>query len=110
MVPLALLSGLPVATVAAGIVYADAARRDLPAATRLRWSAGVAAASLVGFLVAFGLDGVFYRLYAAVAGTPVVVTHPRQLVTTLFVVGLAVSTAAVLAYGFGSRYGPLGTA
>lgn len=105
MSALGLALGLPVAGLAAVVVYADAARRELPSAARLRWAGDVAAVSAAGFLAAFAFDGVIYRAYAAVAGTPVVVTAPYQHVATLFAVGLVVSAGAVLAYGFGSRRG-----
>jgi hypothetical protein len=100
------LLGVPVAALAAGLVYADAAGRGLPSPARLRWALGVAAASLGGFLVAFGLEETLVRAYLALSSGPLVVTSPRQLVASLFAVGLAVSAGAVLAYGVGSRYGP----
>lgn len=101
----ALLLGVPVAAIAGAVVYVDAARRDLPTAARLRWSGGVAGASLAGFILAFGLDDVVFRHLAGLAGTPVVVTHPRQVVASLSIGGTAISAVAVLAYGFGSRFG-----
>lgn len=108
MLALALTLAVPVAVVAALVVHADANRRDLPATTRRRWTVGVATATLAGFLVAFGLEGALASGYAAVAGTPVVLAHPRQLVATLFAVGLAISGAAFVAYGVRTRYGRFG--
>lgn len=110
MLTAAALAGVPVAALAAGLVYADAAGRDIASAARLRWTLGVAAASLGGFLVTFGLDGVLIRAYLTLSSGPLVVTSPRQLIASLFVVGLTVSAGAVLAYGIGSRYGPLAAA
>lgn len=110
MAPVPALLGVPVALLAGIVVYADAAGRDMTPGVRLGWSAGVAVASLTGFLAAFGLDGVFLRGYVVLADGPVVVTHPRQLVASLFVVGLAVTAGSVLAYGVGTRWGPLATA
>jgi hypothetical protein len=108
-----LLLALPVTAVAAGVVYADAARRGLPLASRLRWTAGVSAGSLAGFSVAFGLASWLFRAVHSLTGSPggaVVVVSPVELVTTLSAAALAVSAAAVLAYGFGSRWGPLAAA
>lgn len=108
-----LLLALPVTAVAATVVYRDATRRDLPRTSRLRWTAGVAAASAAGFAFAFGFESWVVRTLLASAPSPsgvVVVTSPMQALTTLFAVGLAVSAAAVLAYGVGSRYGPFAAA
>lgn len=112
MLLVGLLLALPVTAVAAGVVYADGARRGLPMASRLRWTAGVSVASLGGFSVAFGLESWLFRIGHSLSGSPgevVVVVSPVELVTTLSGAALAVSAVAVLAYGFGSRYGPFAT-
>lgn len=96
-----------VAVLAASLVYVDAGRRDLPRRTRLGWTAGVGILSLGGFLAVYLFDGVLARTYLLLGGEPFVVRSPREVVTVLFLLGLAISAAAVLAYGLGSRYGPL---
>jgi len=107
MLRLGLVLAVPLAAVAAVLVYADATRRDLPAGLRTRWTAGVAAGSALGVLTVFGLDGALFRAVAGITGGPVVVTAPWQLVALLSGVALVVSAGAVLVYGLGSRLGPL---
>jgi hypothetical protein len=102
MVPLALV--VPVAVVpflAAGLVYADARRRGV--GRRFLWSVAVGAVSAAGFIGALAFDGPLFRASAAFTGGPPVVGSPRGLLAGLAAVGLAVTAAAVLAYGVGSR-------
>jgi hypothetical protein len=102
----ALLAGLVAGTAATALVYVDAARRGLPARSRIRWAVAVALASVGGFAVADILDGALLRLYWQVTGAPAVVPSPWTLGTAVLLVGLGASAAAVLAYGLGSRVGP----
>lgn len=110
MVPVVLLGGLVVAAVATITVYADALRRDVPRRTRHLWAGSVGFVSSGAFVGLCAFGEVLYRAYLGLMGTPKVVHSPRGLVTGLLVGGLAVSSVAVLAYGVGSRYGPLESA
>jgi hypothetical protein len=104
MVPVALVLVVAVVPlVAAGLVYADARRRGVGGRRRLWWSVAVGTVSAAGFLGALALDGPLFRTYVALTGAAPVVGSPRQLLAGLVAVGLAVSAAAVLAYGAGSR-------
>ena len=106
MFPHPLLVSPFVALLVAAGVYADAGRRSLPRGTRLGWTIGTGIVSLGGFVLAFTLESVLFRAYFLTLGRPVVVHSPSELVTFLFLVGLAVSAVTVLGYGVGSRYGP----
>lgn len=104
MVPIALAPVLSVVPfLAAGLVYADAHRREVGRRRRLWWSVAVGVVSAAGFLGALAFDGPLFRAYVALTGTAPVVTSPRHLLAGLLLLGLAISAAAVLAYGAGSR-------
>lgn len=102
-----LLCGLFVGTVAPGLVYADAVRRDLPGRARRLWTGATVLVSVGGFTAAFRRLDALYRLYLDATGGPAIAPLPREVATAVVVVALAAAAAAVLAYGFGSRYGPL---
>ena len=103
------LLNLVVGLLATILVTADTLRRELPRRTQAGWIGFVAAISIGGSLaVALG-DDVLVRLWIARSG-PAIAVPPRQLLTGVFIAGLTLSTLAVLAYGFGSRYGPFAAA
>ena len=102
----AFLIGLLVGLIATSLVVADTLRRDLPARTQAGWIGFVALVSIGGsFAVAIG-DSAVFRLMAA-GSDPVIAVTPLALLTSLVLASAALSTLAVLAYGVGSRYGPL---
>jgi hypothetical protein len=105
MVPILLVASI-VALVAASLVAADARSRGLPGRTRRGWIGGVGVVSAGGFLLAYGFDGVLYRVYLSALSRPAVAPTPRALLSGVLLVGFAVSATMVLTYGFGSRYGP----
>lgn len=112
MVSAALLGlGFGIALLSTGLVYADAARRNLDASTRLGWSALVAVVSGGGFLAVSRGAGWWYPiLYRLLTGDDVVLTPTPWTISALIVGGgLAIAAIAVLGYGFGSRYGPVGS-
>ncbi|WP_255151077.1 hypothetical protein [Halorarius halobius] len=98
---------LPAAAVATGLVYADTRRRSFPPTARRAWTGAVALVSVGGFFAAFTFDSELAAAYHLFTGRPVVVTSPLALLFGLSLVGLVTTAAAVLAYGVGSRYGPL---
>lgn len=102
-----LLASPIVTLLAAGLVYADAGRRELPRRTRLGWTLGTALVSLGGYLAVGVFDDLLVRSYLRLLGEPLVVRSPREVLMVLLVAGLAISLTAVLGYGLGSRYGPL---
>jgi biotin transporter BioY len=97
------LLGTFVAGLAAAGVYVDAGRRGLPTRTRNRWTAGVGATSLAGFLAAWLFDGVVVRLYLRAVRPDPVVYHPREPLAVTLVAGLVVAVLAVVVYRAGSR-------
>ena len=89
-------------------MVADTLRRDPPARTQVGWIGFVALVSIGGSLAVAAGDSALYRL--ALASEPgVIAVTPLQLITTSIGAGLLLSALAVLAYGVGSRYGPLST-
>lgn len=107
MVSIVLLSGLVLAGIATGLVFADTVKRDLPARSRYLWTAGVGVVSVAGFWLAYRYGEVLHRSYLGARGSAATVPVPREVAVTFLVVGLGASGAAVVAYGFGSRFGPL---
>jgi len=105
MVVLALLN-LAVGIVATAVVAVDTRRRGLSPRAQAGWIGIVATISIGGSLaVALG-DDVLFRLWIT-RSDPAIAVTPLQLLTGVVVAGVALSALAVLAYGFGSRYGPL---
>lgn len=84
-------------------------RRDLTPRVRALWAVGTGLLSVGGFVGAFLFRSYLFRVYPRLGGEPLIVRAPSDLLFFLFVGGLGVSVAALLAYGFGSRFGPLGT-
>jgi hypothetical protein len=110
MVSAALLGvGLGITLLSTGLVYADAARRNLDVSARLGWSALVAVVSGGGFLaVSRGVSWWYPALYRLLAGDDVVLTPTPWTISALILGGgLAIAAIGVLGYGFGSRYGPV---
>ncbi|WP_232686325.1 hypothetical protein [Halobacterium zhouii] len=107
MVSVVLVAGLVIGATGTGLVLADAVRRELPPRTRYVWTGSVGVVSLGGFLAVYPFENVLYRLYLEVTGSPAIAPQPREVTAALLLVTLAASAVAVLAYGFGSRYGPL---
>lgn len=104
----AALLNLVVGLLATILVAADTLRRDLQPRIQVGWIGFVATVSIGGSLaVALG-DDVFFRLWIA-GSDPAIAVTPLQLLTGVVVAGGTLSALAVLAYGFGSRYGPLAT-
>ena len=101
------LVGLATAVLAAGLVYVDAERRSLPPRSRRRWAASVGLVGVGGVLAWFAFDDAAFRAYLALRGEPMVVTSPAELLAVTLLAELGIVTAAVLAYGVGSRRGPL---
>ena len=102
----ALLVGLIGGLTATSLVIADTIRRELPARTRGGWIGFVALVSIGGSVgVAVG-DTTVFRLIAA-GSDPVIAVTPLALLTRLVLASVALSALAVVAYGVGSRYGPL---
>jgi len=108
METVASMVGLVVASVAAGVVLADATRRDLGRARRRRWVLAVGAASVVGFVAPEFFDDVLRRAYLHGVKPEPVVVSPVEMTVLHLTVGLTVSATAVLVYGFGSRLGSAG--
>ena len=102
----ALLVGLGVGLVATSLVVADTLRRDLPARTQAGWVGFVALLSIGGSIAVAVGDSTVFRLLAA-SSDPVVAVTPLALLTRLVLASVALSALAVVAYGVGSRYGPL---
>lgn len=110
-VPLiALLIGMIGGIIATALTYADAARRNLPIQTRYLWSGGVAGVGLGSPFVIYVYEDTIIQLGYNLTESAVVVQSPRELVALLSFIGLAIAAAATLAYGFGSRLGPLKSA
>ena len=107
MVSAVLVGGLLLGAFATGLVFADTVRRDLPPRTRYRWTGSAGLTRAGGFLTLYRFDDVVYRRYHEATGGPAVAPLPREVSAGLLVTGVAASAVAVLAYGFGSRYGPL---
>jgi hypothetical protein len=110
MTLLPVVVALVVSPVAAALVYADAARRDLSQRYCTIAAFAVGLASFGGFLAAAvfgsGLFSAFYRFL----NRPVIAVTPLDLLLSLLLFGLAITALAVLGYGFASRYGPLAPA
>ena len=102
-----LLSGLSVGMIATGIVFVDTVRRGFSIRDQLIWSGIAGGISLGGFITVYVFDAVLYRLYLQLTGSSTVVPVPRELAEGFLYIGLGLGVIAVLAYGFGSRYGPL---
>ena len=105
MEPVASIVGLVVAPVAAGVVLADATRRDLGRGRRLLWVLAVGAASVGGFVAPAFFDDALRRAYLHGVKPEPVVASPVEMAVLHLTVGLTVSATAVLVYGFGSRLG-----
>lgn len=105
MVPAALLVGFVVAPLTAGVVYADARRRDVSPRKRLLWTVGTGAVGLAGFLLPHLYDSAFALFYLREVKPHPVTSAPYEMLLVHIVVGTAVSVATVLVYGFGRRVG-----
>ena len=103
MVAIAPFVGLVVAPVAAVVVYGDAARRDLPDSSRLRWSLGVGAVGFAGFLVPLFFGDGLVRVYLQAVRSRPVVSSPRELLLIHLAVGVAFAAGSVALYAIGSR-------
>jgi hypothetical protein len=107
MVSIVLLSGLFVGVLTSGVVLADTSRRNLTFRTRCFWIGSVGVVSIGGPLTVYLFDDILYRLYFGLTDGPAVTLLPREVAVAFLVIGLTSGVVAVLAYGFGSRYGPL---
>jgi len=107
MVSVILLSGLFIGVIATGLVFADTNQRNIRSQTRYLWTGFVGVLSLGGFLAVYVLQDVLYQFYLNVTDSPAIAPPPREVVIAFLFVALVLSVLAVLAYGFGSRYGPL---
>jgi len=107
MVPVILLNGLFIGVIATGLVFADTNRRNIRFQTRYLWTGFVGVVSLGGFLAVYAVNDAIYQFYLKVTDSPAIAPPPREVATAFLFVALALSVLAVLAYGFGSRYGPL---
>ncbi|WP_115863170.1 hypothetical protein [Halorussus litoreus] len=117
--PLLLSAGVVVGLVTSVVVYADAARRgrsqsddrarssDCERSARLLWPVSVGLTSLAGFVVPYWYDEALRRAYFAWVKSSAVVTSPYEMLALHFAVGVGISIAAVLVYGFGSQYDSL---
>lgn len=103
MVAIAPFVGLVVAPVAAVVVYVDAARRDLPDPSRLRWALGIGAVSFAGFLLPLFPGDALLRAYLQVVRSRPVVTSPREVVLFHLGVGVAIACGSIVLYALGSR-------
>lgn len=110
MVSIVLLSGLFIGAMAAGLVLADTIRRNLPNRARYLWAGGVGVVSVGGFLAVYSFDNTLYQLYLTASASPLIAPLPREVAVAFLLIPLTGSSLAVLAYGFGSRYGPLKSA
>ena len=105
MVVLALLN-LAVGVVATTVVAVDTHRRGLSTRRQAGWIGFVATISIGGSGAVAAGDAVLFRLLQF-GSDPLLAVTPLQLLVTVLIAGLTLSALAVLAYGFGSRYGPL---
>ena len=97
------ITGLFVASVAAGVVLVDATRRHLGRARRSRWVTAVGVACVGGFVVPALFDDALRRAYLHDVKPEPVVASPAAMVVLHLTVGLTVTALAVLVYGFESR-------
>ena len=105
MVVLALLN-LAVGLVATTVVAVDTYRRGLSTRMQAGWIGFVAVSSIGGSVAVAAGDAGLLRLLQF-GRDPMLVVTPVQLLATVLIAGVTLSALAVLAYGFGSRYGPL---
>jgi len=108
MVVLALLN-LAVGLVATTVVAVDTHRRGLSTRMQAGWIGFVAVSSIGGSVAVAAGDAGLLRLLQF-GRDPMLVVTPVQLLATVLIAGVTLSALAVLAYGFGSRYGPLAAA
>jgi len=80
-----------IAVLAAGLVFADANRRNLTRRARLLWTAGVGLASISVFVGVYLFQTYAYELYYRVTGQYVVAQTPYELVLN-HVFGISSST------------------
>jgi len=107
MVSVVLLSGLFIGVIATGLVFADTNRRNIQPKTRYLWTGFVGLVSLGGFLTVYILRDALYQFYLKVTNSPAIAPLPREAAIAFLFLALVLGVLAVLAYGFGSRYGPL---
>lgn len=94
-----------VSPVAAALVYADATQQGLSRRHRTVFPAAVGLISFGGFLAAAAFGSGLFTTYYRLMDRPVVVT-PLDLLLSLLLFGLTITTLAVIGYGVSSRYGP----
>jgi hypothetical protein len=107
MVSVVLLSGLFIGMIATGLVFADTNRRNMRFQTRYLWTGFVGLVSFGGFLTVYLFRDPLYQFYLNVTNSPAIAPLPREVAIAFLLLALALGVFAVLAYGFGSRYGPL---
>ncbi|GAA0668414.1 hypothetical protein ACFQDG_12290 [Natronoarchaeum mannanilyticum] len=97
------LLGIVLAPVAAGVVYADASRRELSPPIRRLWAGSVGFATVVGFFLPALFEGALHEFYFGVVKSGPVVHTPYELLVLDVSVGLAAGLLAIALYLFGSR-------
>ena len=107
MVSVVLLNGLFIGVIATGLVFADTNRRNIQSQTRYLWTGFASLVSLGGFLAVYILRESLYQFYLKITNSPAIAPLPREVAIAFLFIALALGVLSVLAYGFGSRYGPL---
>ncbi len=107
MVSVVLLTGLLIGVVASGLASVDMRRRELTPRTYYFWTGGVALVSIGGPLTVFLFDNLLYQLYSGLTGGSRIALLPREIALIFITFSLIAGCISVLAYGIGSRYGPL---
>lgn len=98
-----LLCGVLTAFLFSGVIYFDAARREVPAATRLFGIAFVAVTSLGAFLMPYLFTAELSYLYFQIIKETAITVHPREFMIVSITAGLMLSAWAALIYVTSSR-------